>query len=240
MLIWELCHPTIGSHAFSLSPLTTFFLSDELVILEGYSVWHKEAVTHTLWCMCQFSQGPFCLSIQAQPGRPCSIPGSASLASLPAWPMDDRRLLGMTGDRERGRKRRAKNVPTGKRRWARDKAKERGKKERLKEWNYSKGILIKWNSTCKRKWIIFKIRVQSRIGNWKCGQYSDFWIWYHSNGVLTRKNDRLVTYLSAKQLTSAKQRKKVKCLVERNKTTGGTSLNLGMFSIRPSIFYHLV
>lgn len=33
--------------------------------------------------------------------------------------------------------------------------------ERLNEWNYSKRILIKWNSSRKLKWDILKIRVQS-------------------------------------------------------------------------------
>lgn len=38
----------IVSLAFSASPLTSPLLSDELVILEGCSVWHKGAITHTL------------------------------------------------------------------------------------------------------------------------------------------------------------------------------------------------
>lgn len=50
------------------------------------------------------SASPF----QAQLGEPCRMPGSASLASLPAWPVDDRGLPGMTGDRHRARERRTK------------------------------------------------------------------------------------------------------------------------------------
>lgn len=42
------CQSVIVSLAVSLSPLTSLLLSDELVILEGYSVWLKGAVTHTL------------------------------------------------------------------------------------------------------------------------------------------------------------------------------------------------
>lgn len=42
------CLSMIVSLAFSLSPLTSLPLSDELVILEGYSVWHEGAVTDTL------------------------------------------------------------------------------------------------------------------------------------------------------------------------------------------------
>lgn len=65
----------------NVSPMTSFLLSVKLVILEGSSVWHRGVVPHTLWCMCQFSQGPP-LPLRSSPVGQDLQPGVApSLAS---------------------------------------------------------------------------------------------------------------------------------------------------------------
>lgn len=65
------------------------------------------------------------------------MPGSASLASLPAWPMDDRGLPGMTGDRQRGKERSAKNVQNE------EEARVRAKERRRQKDRIASRILIK-------------------------------------------------------------------------------------------------
>lgn len=58
------------------------------------------------------------------------MPASASLASLPAWPMDDRGLKGMTEDRQREREtgelKMCRMEREGK---AKERAKERGRQK---------------------------------------------------------------------------------------------------------------
>lgn len=65
----------------NVSPMSSFLLSVKLVILEGSSVWHRGVAPHSLWCMCQFSQGPP-LPLHSSPVGQDLQPGSApSLAS---------------------------------------------------------------------------------------------------------------------------------------------------------------
>lgn len=70
-----------GFQMLAASPMTSFLLLVKLVILEGSCVWHQGVIPHTLWCMCQFSQGPL-LPLHSSPVGQDLQPGFApSLAS---------------------------------------------------------------------------------------------------------------------------------------------------------------
>lgn len=119
--------------------------------------------------------------LSASPFKP-SLAGHAGCQAQPAWlhsQLGQWMTEGYQGWLETDRERRAKNVPNGEREEeASDRAKERG---RQKDCKYSSRILIKWNSSCKVEWSIFRVE----LGYWECGQCCDVlfeygfsaWLW---------------------------------------------------------------